>query len=204
MPCENNSCVIQNLMRMLKNSEPEKFVHGVLFCFGAPTITGIKAACMINFKYGEHDIKPVWNLNARKWLEPYKIECVLLNKFSKSKNALVLIFRRDLLKKALSNFKACELLKRFDYPAPDVDKCLDCLQRNFNFNNTIPHEVGIFLDYPPDDVEGFIKNRNSENLLTSGYWKVYGNVERAKKIFEKYKSAEYNAAQKILTGRQII
>ena len=96
---QNNSCVIQDLMRVLKKSDPEKFIHGVLFCFGAPTIKGIKSACMINFKHGEDDTKTLWNLNARKWLEPYKIECMLLNKFSPSKNALVLIFKRDLLKR---------------------------------------------------------------------------------------------------------
>ena len=35
-----------------------------------------------------------------------------------------------------------------------------------------PHEIGVFLDYPLADVEGFIRNAGRDYLL-SGYWKVY-------------------------------
>lgn len=51
-----------------------------------------------------------------------------------------------------------------------------------------PHEMGIFLGYPAEDVIGFIQNRG-RNFLYSGYWKVYGNVEEKKKIFETYEEA---------------
>ncbi len=48
-----------------------------------------------------------------------------------------------------------------------------------------PHEVGIILGYPPEDIEGF-KRYKGRNFKCCGYWKVYGNAERAQKLFAAY------------------
>ena len=48
-----------------------------------------------------------------------------------------------------------------------------------------PHEVGLFLSYPPEDVKGFIDHR-ANNFKCTGPWKVYGDEQAAKNIFEKY------------------
>ena len=37
-----------------------------------------------------------------------------------------------------------------------------------------PHEVGLFLSYPPEDVKGFIAHR-ANDFKCAGLWKVYGN-----------------------------
>ena len=49
-----------------------------------------------------------------------------------------------------------------------------------------PHEVGLFLSYPPEDVKGFIDN-HAANFKCAGVWKVYGDEQRARQTFEKYK-----------------
>ena len=48
-----------------------------------------------------------------------------------------------------------------------------------------PHEVGLFLSYPPEDVKGFIENRAAKSKCT-GHWKVYGDERRTRALFEKY------------------
>lgn len=48
-----------------------------------------------------------------------------------------------------------------------------------------PHEIGIFLEYPLEDIEGFIEHRG-RNALECGYWKVYGDVEQAREVFRLY------------------
>ena len=48
-----------------------------------------------------------------------------------------------------------------------------------------PHEIGLFLGYPVEDVKGFIKNRG-KNCLYSGYWKVYGKMAEKAKLFERF------------------
>ena len=43
-----------------------------------------------------------------------------------------------------------------------------------------PHEVGLFLGYPPRDVEGFIREK-ARRAKCTGAWKVYGDEEAARK-----------------------
>ena len=38
-------------------------------------------------------------------------------------------------------------------------------------NQEFPHEMGLLLGYPVEDVKGFIRN-GGENCLYIGYWKV--------------------------------
>lgn len=52
-----------------------------------------------------------------------------------------------------------------------------------------PHEIGIVLGYPKEDVRGFIENKG-KNYLYSGYWKVYADVEDKKLLFDAYESAK--------------
>ena len=52
-------------------------------------------------------------------------------------------------------------------------------------DDEFPHEIGLFLGYPPEDVLGFIKN-GAENCKRLGCWKVYGDEENALKTFKKY------------------
>ena len=42
------------------------------------------------------------------------------------------------------------------------------------------------LGYPAEDVQGFIENETKECKCV-GCWKVYGDEEKAKKIFDKYR-----------------
>ncbi|KOA18192.1 hypothetical protein CLHOM_30700 [Clostridium homopropionicum DSM 5847] len=48
-----------------------------------------------------------------------------------------------------------------------------------------PHEMGLFLGYPLEDVLDFMENPNKEALIF-GYWKVYHNAEKAQDTFKKY------------------
>ncbi len=48
-----------------------------------------------------------------------------------------------------------------------------------------PHEMGLFLGYPPEDVQGFMADKGKNSLCT-GYWKVYQNVQEKLGLFQKY------------------
>ena len=49
-----------------------------------------------------------------------------------------------------------------------------------------PHEVGLFLSYPPEDVQGFIDHR-AMDFKCAGLWKVYSDEERAQRLFTRFK-----------------
>ena len=198
--------IIYKFMEHIKDFGTEDFVRNILFCFGAPTIKGIKAACLINFRRRDgEDIKTSWKRNADGWLKPSGVQWLLLNEnVSGNDSALVMIYRRELLSRALGCDEACEILKSCGYPLGDLDGCLDCLRKKFSRGcpncSCFPHEIGLFLDYPPGDVKCFMENKKCENHLRNGYWKVYGNVGKARRTFRKYRRAELDAARSILTA----
>lgn len=200
MDCKKEN-IIQNFMEHIRNSDTEEFIKSILFCFGATTIKGIKAACLINFRrHHDENMRLSWKLNADKWLKPLNVQWILLNEHSEeSKNALVLIYRRELLARALGCEGACKILKSCGYPLNNLDECLKCLSEKIG--GEFPHEIGLFLDYPPYDVKCFMENKKCENQLRNGYWKVYGNVKKARQTFKKYRKAEYDAARLIMAGK---
>lgn len=58
----------------------------------------------------------------------------------------------------------------------------DHIVRKLRRSEDFPHEIGLFLGYPLEDVAGFMELGPCSCKCT-GCWKVYGNVEAAKKKF---------------------
>ena len=100
--------------------------------------------------------------------------------------ALLLVYRRELLERQLRCPLAERLLRRDGYdPAAGVEAMLDRLGRRLGAGGEFPHEIGLFLGYPPEDVEGFQIHRGRDCKLC-GCWKVYSDVERARALFQLY------------------
>ena len=65
-----------------------------------------------------------------------------------------------------------------------------------------PDEIGLFLGYPVDDVTGFIQNKG-RNYLLCGYWKVYSDENRARRIFSNYDKCRNYLCNKLAQGESI-
>ena len=59
------------------------------------------------------------------------------------------------------------------------------LVRRLNRGKDLPHEIGLFLGYPAEDVSGFIRH-GARCAKCVGTWKVYGDEESARKKFALY------------------
>ena len=90
------------------------------------------------------------------------------------------------LRKDLKDQLAGTLLAEAGYPNKGSEQCVAYLARRFRSGGGFPHEVGLFLSYPPQDVLGFIENR-AVNYKCAGLWKVYGDVEQAQRLFARYR-----------------
>lgn len=193
--------IIQSFMESIREMDTESYLKGLVFCFGAPTIKGLKAATLINLKRGEEDVRSLWKARGHQWLYPFGLESVLLNDNAdapQDRNALVLIYRRALLEGVLTSEDVRDILTARGYASPfGLDACLEHLRRRFRFE--FPHEIGLFLDYPPEDVRGFLEHRGAKSLAV-GYWKVYGNVAKARRTFRRYRRAERDAARSLMDG----
>lgn len=85
------------------------------------------------------------------------------------------------------------LLEAYGYHMRNLDEMLKRLAQRVRQISSrklgFPHEIGVFLGYPKEDVEGFIHNEGRKYLMI-GYWKVYSNPSRAKMIFKSYDQAK--------------
>jgi hypothetical protein len=120
---------------------------------------------------------------------PVSLNLMILRK--SESGLLVFVFEKEKLEKTLSNRTAGALLAGMGYPAgASVFAFLEYLKKQIE-NRSFPHEIGLFLGYPVDDVLGFVKHKG-KNYKLCGYWKVYGDVEQAKLCFRQYdKCREY-------------
>lgn len=150
----------------------------------APTLMGIKAANLICCAKKEYT-------NLKELLLEY-------NTFMNSKGiyvealwetvrcVMILIYQKKTLVKILKSLDVINFLKKYGYKnETSIQETLEHLRKNVNKNGDFPHEIGIFLGYPLEDVEGFIKN-NGKNCQACGFWKVYSDPENKIKLFEKY------------------
>lgn len=101
-------------------------------------------------------------------------------------SALLYLYRPAELRRDLDGQLARQLLARAGYPPARSERCIAALIRRLRQNKDFPHEIGLFLSYPPEDVQGFIENR-AGNYKCAGLWKVYGDETYALQLFAKYK-----------------
>ena len=103
--------------------------------------------------------------------------------------ALVYVYRANELARALRKDGVRSLLKSCGYTCFDVDDALETLKSRLNDADAFPHEIGVFLGYPLEDVLGFIEN-GGRNCLACGCWKVYANECEALAAFKRYEKCK--------------
>lgn len=72
-------------------------------------------------------------------------------------------------------------------------------KRYMNGGDCFPHEMGLLLGYPVEDVQGFMENEG-KNFFYSGYWKVYADVQEKIKLFQKFETAKETVIQLLSYG----
>ena len=150
----------------------------------APTLAGIKTGSIFTCPYDSRDglLDAVRQLNGRLGSKGLRL---LPLRFSEKK-ALLYLYRPKKLSADLSDTNASALLERHGYCTGSCEKCVVQLVRRLREQDDFPHEIGLFLGYPPEDVHGFIEN-NACGCKCAGCWKVYGDEAAAKKKFAQYK-----------------
>ena len=121
----------------------------------APTLLGAKAASLLSLSREEFPELPEALRRYNRTLYRTGLRFLILRETSQ--RSLILVFRPALLRSRLNTAGAKALLQRFDYPETDcLGVLLRRLKKRFTPGGDFPHEIGLFLDYPPEDVEAFI------------------------------------------------
>ncbi len=166
----------------------------------APTLLGIKCASLVSLSRSEFDVNgQSADFNSRaagKGLQS-RVLCECRNRM------LLLVYSQRLLSARLAEERVRRMLEACGYPAvQDVETCLDHLAERMRGSDGFPHEIGIFLGYPLEDVVGFIEN-GGENYKLCGCWKVYGCPENARRTFANYEKCRKFLCNKLNEGADL-
>lgn len=166
----------------------------------SPTLAGMKTGNLFTCSFScDTDMKQCvrcWNaLLTKKGLR------VLPLRFQNGR-ALIYIYRPAQLSKDLQDNIANRLLRERGYTMETSERCVVQLKKRLDECEEFPHEIGLFLGYPPEDVCGFIENK-ADSCKYVGCWKVYGDVEAAQKTFAKFKKCTDVYCSQFAKGKSI-
>ena len=141
----------------------------------SPTVIGLKTANMFvcRFDSKEQECSTLQRLNKKLCSKGLRIIPLRHNE----DKVLLYLYRPSKLKRDLKDTQADKLLQSCGYSCGNI---------HLRENEDLPHEIALFLGYPPEDVCGFIENK-AQCCKCVGCWKVYGDAEKAQATFEKYK-----------------
>ena len=173
--------------------------HLAQFC--APTLLGAKAASLVSLSREEFPELEVQVRDYSRQFAPCGLVFQVL--WSYRRRSLLFVYRPNLLRQNLREPAAAALLEQLGYQRDgSVEEYLGQLRRRFGDADGFPHEIGLFLDYPAEDVAAFIATGGSGCKLC-GYWKVYHDVEAARERFACYDACRLCLCRMLEAGSTI-
>lgn len=156
----------------------------LLIKHGAPTLAGMKTGNLFSCAFSGSD-------EMRRCLRTWNRAIVgkglrSLPLGRQNGRVLIYVYRVSWLERDLRGKDARRLLTKLGYPCHDTQSCIHRLICKLREDASFPHEIGLFLGYPPEDVSGFIEN-GARGFKCAGCWKVYGDEETARALFLRYR-----------------
>ena len=147
----------------------------------SPTLAGLKTGSLFTCPFqSEAQIRAdIEELNRR--LAPKGVQLRILRL---RRRALLYLFRPSHLQKDFAEDDVAEILSSYGYCAGDVEGCVEMLGEKICRSGDFPHEIGLFLGYPAEDVRGFIEGGACKCV---GCWKVYGDEDSARRRFAQFR-----------------
>jgi len=176
------------------------FDETIIHC-GAPALCGIKPACL-------------FSMTSQKFADGLERLHQWQNQFSKDKKFFVpvkksdgrflfFVYDKNLLEKILNNPKNRAYLVSKGYSVEKgLASVLAELLHRLAVSENFPHEVGLFLGYPLEDVIGFELN-GAEDFKYSGIWKVYGDKDSAIRRMNLYKNCTETCMKLLASGLSV-
>ncbi|MBE6850640.1 MAG: DUF3793 family protein [Ruminococcus sp.] len=166
----------------------------------APTLLGIKCASLLSLRIESEEVcdySAYFNYRVSAKGLKSRILC------SCRSHTLLLVYHEKLLTARLADRSARKVLENSGYASDwSLEECLSFLAQRIQCSSEFPHEIGIFLGYPTEDVLGFIAN-HGDNYKFCGCWKVYGCEESAKRTFANYEKCRKFLCNKLNEGADL-
>ena len=162
----------------------------LLATYCSPTLAGIKPASLVSC---DRNLYPDLPQRLKEYRDAFsareihfEIVCACSARF------LLLVYSKP------------QLERRIAYPVGQpLDVLLRNLKRRIAMSKDFPHEIGLFLGYPIEDVVGFIRYAGKGCKL-SGLWKVYGDAEAASRLFDRLSRVCHAVTRRVDKGETLL
>ena len=186
--------IVHDFFRALDRFEDREFLLYKIQYDIAPTLAGIKPSSLMTFINHKREMLNLWDRYKDEITAELKVRYYELRR--KDDRVIVLFYQDEILANCLSVWKNKSFLKDQGYgELQRVEDGLGLLEKRFE--KECPHELGIFLGYPVEDVIAFIESKGAP-CLACKYWKVYQDVENALKTFEAYDEERNKVIEAVL------
>lgn len=155
--------------------------HLIAHC--SPTLAGLKSANIFNYSFKSVKLLDLQLELLNAQLYPKGVAIRVL-RYSGTR-ALLYVYRGRKVQEELKRQGVLDFLSNYGYETDQLEYCLQYLSRRISSHLEFPHEIGLFLGYPLEDVQGFIDNKGKNSRCT-GCWKVYCNECEAQKLFDRF------------------
>lgn len=183
--------------KSLNSMNERECIEKFLLYNSSLVISEAKPSATITLKKGINSIYEKWIKYGEDFLKSIDIKYINLRE---CENALIiLVYDAKELAKYIFKEENKSFLKKLGYSdESNLDIYLEKLKRRYEEFNC-PHELGVFLGYPLNDVKDFMDCSNKK-CLACGYWRVYNDYNTAKEIFNTYDMIKEKTVKYILKG----
>lgn len=173
------------------NTERTRTFEDALVRQCAPTLAGMKSGSIFCVKPPTPEFM---RQKVRQWdkqLKPSGLSVQILLERPDSGSMIVYVYRRKQLERILEGEDYRAFLAQIGYVQMDLDSLLAQLALRLETQPEFPHEIGVFLGYPLQDVVGFIKN-HGRNYTCCGFWKSYSDPAEVQACFGCYRQCVHH------------
>lgn len=205
------------------NESPVQVLEEKIVAHCSPVLAGMKPSNMFSLQFkcqrcyatrgcsrmGALDFAAAFE-SCKSRLAACGLELVVLAQ--RERSMLLFLYRPVLLERCLGDGRVAAYLESCGYPVgAGAAACIAALCARIARSDqlarmrrvcTFPHEVGLFLGYPFDDVMGFIAHAGA-GYVASGCWKVYARERDALDAFCRFDACKEEFAGRFARGERL-
>lgn len=163
----------------------------------SPTLAGLKTANMFVCTYTDKAELRESIRSINVMLKDKGVRMIPLR--AANGRALIYVYRPKKLENDLKSPLSGAILASCGYYEGTASRLIKELIDRLGGSEEFPHEIGLFLGYPPEDVRCFMCDRNRECKCV-GCWRAYNNEKEAERTFAKFKKCTEVYCSKLREG----
>jgi len=165
----------------------------------APTLAGFKCGCLFRTDEPQASVDDCLK-EVNDELNPLG---VVAETFALERcGILVYVYRDDLAERISADERSVMLLDSLGYDLSSTAVLVGQLKERTEAAGCVPHEIGLFLGYPYEDVVGFMQD-GGKCAKCTGCWKVYGSVEMASRMFDSIHRCRDEYRSRFMSGSSL-